>query len=105
MINLQTGRLGGGNEISVRYALSGALLFDAALFLHIDTDADSVLVINNLPTGNLIQDELLAALSKGVALPRIRDCMEQIFRQGRDLEGEARAGFASAGSPADLNDL
>jgi hypothetical protein len=90
-INPKTGCLEGGDEFGVRYALAGAVLFDLALAQRIDTDVDSVTVINNLPTGNLIQDELLAALSKRVGSYKVRDCVEQIFYQRKDLEGEALA--------------
>jgi Golgi phosphoprotein 3 len=88
-INPRTGCLEGGNEFSVRYALAGAMLFDLALARRIDTDVDAVTVISDVPTGNPIQDELLATLSRGAASHKVRDCLGQIFYQGRDLEGEA----------------
>ncbi len=96
-INPKTGCLDGGHECSVRYALAGAILFDLALANRIDTDVDSVTVIDNTPTGNPIQDELLAALSKSAAPQKVRDCVEQIFYQGRDLEGEALAELVKKG--------
>ena len=90
-IDPRTGSLGGGDEYSVRYALAGAILFDLALAQRIDTDVDTVTVISDVPTGNPIQDELLAALAKGAASHKVADCLGQIFYQGRDLEGEALA--------------
>jgi hypothetical protein len=90
-INPRTGCLEGGNNFGARYALAGAVLFDLALAHRIDTDVDTVFVINETPTGNLIQDELLAALAKGSAPCKVRDCVEQIFFQRQDLEGEALA--------------
>jgi Golgi phosphoprotein 3 len=90
-INPRTGCLEGGNEFGVRYALAGAVLFDLALAQRIDTDVDSVTVINKELTGDAIQDELLAALSKGAGSYKVRDCVEQIFYQRKDLEGEALA--------------
>jgi len=88
-INPRTGCLEGGSEYGVRYALAGAVLFDLALAERIDTDVDTVTVINSTPTGNPIQDELLAALSKGAVPYKVRDCVEQIFFQRNDFEGEA----------------
>jgi Golgi phosphoprotein 3 len=90
-INPRTGCLEGGNNFGARYALAGAVLFDLALAHRIDTDVDTVFVINDTPTGNLIQDDLLAALAKGAASCKVRDCVEQIFFQRQDLEGEALA--------------
>jgi len=90
-INPRTGCLEGGNEFGARYALAGAVLFDLALAQRIDTDIDSVTVVSSEPTGNPIQDELLAALSKGAPLHKVRDCVEQIFFQRRDLESDALA--------------
>ena len=96
-INPRTGSLEGGNEFGVRYALAGAVLFDLALAQRIDTDVDTVTVINDTPTGNPMQDELLAALSKGGASHKVRDCVEQIFFQRKDLEGEALALLVNKG--------
>jgi hypothetical protein len=90
-INPRTGSLEGGNEFGVRYALAGAVLFDLALAQRIDTDVDSVSVIDATPTGNPIQDDLLAALSRRGNSFKVRDCVEQIFYQRKDLEGEALA--------------
>jgi len=90
-INPRTGCLEGGSEYGVRYALAGAVLFDLALAQRIDTDIDTVTVINSEPTGNLLQDDLLAALSKGAVAYKVRDCVEQIFFHRKDFEGEALA--------------
>lgn len=96
-INPRTGCLEGNNEFGVRYALAGAVLFDLALAQRIDTDVDTVTVINSEPTGNSIQDELLAALAKGSASHKVRDCVEQIFFQRKDLEGDALALLVNKG--------
>jgi golgi phosphoprotein 3 len=96
-IDPRTGCLGGDNEYGVRYALAGAVLFDLALAQRIDTDVDSVTVISDAPTGNPIQDELLAALVKGAASHKVRDCVEQIFFQRKDLEGDALAQLVQKG--------
>ncbi len=88
-INPRTGCLGGDNDYGVRYALAGAVLFDLALAQRIDTDIDTVTVISSVPTGNPIQDELLASLAKGTGSHKVRDCVEQIFFQRKNLEGDA----------------
>lgn len=96
-IDPRTGSLSGGNEFSVRYALAGAMLFDLALAQRIDTDIDTVTVINDAPTGEPIQDELLASLGKTGTSRKVADCLGQIFYHGRDLEGEALAQLVKKG--------
>ena len=58
-----TGALRGDQAYSVPYALSGAVLFDLALAGRIDTDTDLITVVNTTPTGQPIQDEMLAGLA------------------------------------------
>jgi Golgi phosphoprotein 3 len=96
-INPQTGCLEGGDKFSVRYALAGAILFDLALDRRIDTDVDSITVIDSTPTGNPIQDELLSSIARMTGPLRVRDCVEQVFYEGRDLEGEALGQLAEKG--------
>jgi hypothetical protein len=73
----------------VPYALAGAVLFDLAIAGRIDTDATSIRVTSHAPTGNAIQDRVLAELSKQPGPRSVRDFVEEVFRQRTDLEGEA----------------
>jgi hypothetical protein len=90
-VDSSTGQLRGDHPFSVRYALVGAALFDLALAGRIDTDADTILVIDDAPTGAAIQDELLADLSGRGGRCGVREWVEQTFRQGQDLESRTLA--------------
>ncbi|HUR32941.1 MAG TPA: GPP34 family phosphoprotein [Vicinamibacterales bacterium] len=96
-IDPATGRLRGDRQSSVPYGLVGALLFDLALAGRIDTDVDSISVLNDTPTGNHIQDELLADLSGDGAPVSVRGCVEQTFRLRSDLEARALAQLVERG--------
>ena len=85
-IDPKTGGLRGGSEFSVRYGLVGAVLFDLALARRIDTDVETIAVIDPTPTGHAIQDDLLARLANGRAPLNIRQCVEDLFLQSQDLE-------------------
>jgi Golgi phosphoprotein 3 len=88
-IDTQTGKLTGDGEHSVRYALAGAILFDLALENRIDTDVDKIIVVSDKPIGSPIHDQLLAALAKRVDSCPVRECIEEIFFQRKDLESES----------------
>lgn len=90
-IDANTGQLRGDQEYSVPNALAGAALFDLALANRIDTDVDSVTVINPAPTGLAVHDELLAELAAQSGAQSVRGWVEQTFRLRRDLEDRALA--------------
>jgi hypothetical protein len=96
-IDPRSGRLRGGGEFSVRYALAGAVLFDLALARRIDTDVDAITVVDPTPTGHPIQDGLLAELAAKGGPRSVRGCVEQIFLQRPDLEGAALAELKDKG--------
>ena len=88
-IDRVTGQLRGDQDYSVPYALAGAALFDLALAGRIDTDVEAITVLNPAPTGNALQDELLADLVAEQAPMSVRGWVEQTFRTRRDLEDRA----------------
>jgi hypothetical protein len=96
-IDPHTGCLRGDQQFSVPYALTGAALFDLALAGRIDTDVDQVHVIDRTPTGNVLQDELLAELSAVAATMSVRDWVEQAFRVHKDLQDRALAQLLERG--------
>ncbi len=49
---------------SIRFALTGAILMDLALADRIDTDLDSLIVVNAEPVGNQLLDDVLKRLEK-----------------------------------------
>ena len=63
-------------------------LFDLALERRIDTDVDAITVCDPTPTGHPIQDGILAELAKQPGPLRVRVCVERIFLNRPDLEGE-----------------
>src|SRR5438067_1793547 len=95
-IDPRTGKLRTGN-FGVRYALAGAILFDLALAGRIDTDVDSIMLVDGAPTGNPVQDGVLARLASGAVPPSVRDSVEQLFRERPDLEGEVLAQLVERG--------
>jgi golgi phosphoprotein 3 len=96
-IDPRTGCLHGDQQFSVPYALAGAALFDLALAGRVDTDVDSIQVIDSTPTGNALQDELLAELAGGGAAMSVRGWVEQTFRTRKDLEDRALAQLVDHG--------
>ena len=88
-IDAATGQLRGDQDYSVPYALAGAVLFDLALAGRIDTDTDAITVLNPAPTGNALQDELLAELVEAKGHQSVRGWVEQTFRTRHDLEDRA----------------
>jgi len=95
-IDPRTGCLRGDQQFSVPYALTGAALFDLARAGRIDTDVDSIEVIDRTPTGNLLQDELLAELAGGETMS-VRGWVEQTFRLHKDLEDRALSQLVERG--------
>lgn len=88
-IDPHSGQLRGDQQYSVPYALSGAVLFDLALAGRIDTDTDAITVLSAEPTGNSLQDELLAELASGAAPVGVRGWVEHTFREHKELEERA----------------
>jgi len=96
-IDPRTGCLRGDQQFSVPYAVTGAALFDLALAGRIDTDVDSIEVIDRTPTGNMLQDELLAELAAATGRMSVRGWVEQTFRLRKDLEDRALPQLAERG--------
>ncbi len=96
-IDPRSGCLRGDQQFSVPYALTGAALFDLAIAGRIDTDVDSIHVLDRTPTGNQLQDRLLAELAAGADATSVRAWVEQTFRLHKDLEDRALAQLAEHG--------
>jgi hypothetical protein len=88
-VDPKTGELRGDQSYSVPYALSGAVLFDLALAGRIDTDTDMITVVNATPTGQPIQDEMLAGLAAESGPSTVRRWVEETFLLRKDLEERA----------------
>ena len=92
-----TGSLRSTREFGTAYALVGAVFFDLALARRIDTDTESVHIIDTRATGNATLDRVLAHMAARPDLKTVRAWIEHIFLQRDDLEGEALASLIAQG--------
>ena len=96
-VDERTGHLRSTREFGTAYALVGALFFDLALAGKIDTDTETIQIVNRAPTGNPTLDRVLGQMSRRPDLKTVRDWIEEIFLQRADLEGEALASLIARG--------
>jgi hypothetical protein len=88
-IDEQTGGLRSTREFATAYALVGAVFFDLALAKRIDTDTESIHIVDTTPTGNATVDRVLFDMGKRADLTTVKEWIEEIFHRKDDLEGEA----------------
>ena len=62
-VDEKTGGLRSTREFGTAYALVGALFFDLALARKIDTDTETIHIIDSTRTGNAVLDRVLAEMS------------------------------------------
>lgn len=96
-VDERTGNLRSTREFSTAYALVGAVFFDLALARKIDTDTETIRIVDTTPTGNAILDRVLAEMVRRSNLTTVRDWIEEIFHRRQDLEGEALASLIAQG--------
>src|SRR5580700_10280871 len=96
-VDEQTGNLRSTREFGTAYALVGALFFDLALARKIDTDTETIRIVDRTPTGNATLDRILEDLAGKPQLTTVRDWVEEIFLRRHDLEGEALASLIDQG--------
>lgn len=96
-VDERTGNLRSAREFSTSYALVGAVFFDLALARKIDTDTETIEIIDRTPTGNATLDRVLAEMAAKPGLTTVREWIEHIFHQRGDLEGEALASLIAQG--------
>jgi golgi phosphoprotein 3 len=96
-VDEQTGNLRSAREFSTSYALVGAVFFDLALAGKIDTDTETIDIIDRSPTGNATLDRILGEMAAKPGLTTVREWIEHIFHQRGDLEGEALASLTRQG--------
>jgi len=96
-VDEQTGNLRSMREFSTAYALVGAVFFDLALARRIDTDTETVHIIDRSLMGNATLDRVLAHMAAKPELTTVRDWIEHLFHQRADLEGEALASLIEQG--------
>ena len=88
-VDERTGGLRSTREFGTAYALVGAVFFDLALARRIDTDLETVHIVDRTPTGNATLDRVLAHMATRPDLTTVRAWIEEIFHRRDDLEGEA----------------
>lgn len=79
------------------YALVGAVFFDLALARKIDTDTETIQIIDRSPTGSATLDQVLAAMARRGEMTSVRQWIEEIAYRRVDLEGEALASLIRQG--------
>lgn len=96
-VDEKTGQLRSTREFGTAYALVGAVFFDLALARKIDTDLETVTIIDSTPTGNATLDRVLDAMVQRPGITTVRGWIEEIFLRRQDLEGEALAALIERG--------
>jgi len=96
-VDEKTGQLRSTREFGTAYALVGAVFFDLALAKKIDTDTETIHIIDTGSTGNATLDRVLANMAKHPKLTTVRAWIEELFLQRDDLEGEALASLIKQG--------
>jgi Golgi phosphoprotein 3 len=96
-VNERTGGLRSTREFGTAYALVGAIFFDLALARKIDTDTDTIHIVDTAATGNATLDRVLARMAARPDLKTVRDWIEEMFLERDDLEGEALQSLIAQG--------
>jgi golgi phosphoprotein 3 len=96
-VDEKSGGLRSTREFGTAYALVGAVFFDLALARKIDTDTETIHIIDTSPTGNTTLDRVLAEMAQRPDLTTVRDWIEHINHRKADLEGEALASLIEQG--------
>jgi len=96
-VDEKNGQLRSTREFGTAYALVGAIFFDLALARKIDTDTETIHIVDTTPTGNATLDRVLSEMAKRPELTTVREWIEELFIRRQDLEGEALASLIQAG--------
>lgn len=96
-IDERNGQLRSTREFGTAYALVGALFFDLALARKIDTDTETVHLVDTAPTGNASLDRILAEMARRTDITTVRGWIEELFLRRQDLEGEGLASLIEQG--------
>ena len=73
-------------EYAFRYALSGATLMDLAFKGRIDTDTDSLFIINNSPTGDDVLDMVFQLIKEEKENKNCRYWIEYLGRESQNIQ-------------------
>lgn len=92
-----SGGLRSSRDFGTAYALVGAVFFDLALARKIDTDTESIQILDPGPSGSPAVDHVLASMAQRNDITTVRDWIEEIFHRRDDLEGEALSSLIRQG--------
>jgi hypothetical protein len=96
-VDEKSGGLRSTREFATAYALVGAVFFDLALARKIDTDTESIRIVDTTPSGNSTLDRILADMTRRPDLKTVKAWMEEIFLRKDDLEGDALRSLTAQG--------
>jgi Golgi phosphoprotein 3 len=96
-VDEKNGQLRSTREFGTAYALVGAVFFDLALARKIDTDTESIHIVDTSSTGNATLDRVLGEMAKRPDLTTVRAWIEELFLRRQDLEGEALGSLIAQG--------
>lgn len=88
-VDESTGGLASTREFGTAYALVGAVFFDLALAGKIDTDTETIHILDRSPTGDAALDRALKAMAENPRISTVRQWIEEMFQRRQDLEGHA----------------
>ena len=88
-VDERSGKLRSAMEFGAAYALVGAVFFDLSLARKIDTDMEDIRIVDATPTGNPTLDRFVTELVQHPELKTVAACIQLMFHQRGDLEGEA----------------
>jgi golgi phosphoprotein 3 len=92
-----SGGLRSTREYGAEYALAGAVFFDLALAGKIDTDTETIRIVDRTPAGNATLDRVLQAMAERPELTTVRQWIEEMFLRRQNLEGEALQALIARG--------
>ena len=96
-VDEKTGKLRSPRNYATAHALAGALFFDLALANKIDTDTESIQLIDAAPTGNPVTDYFVKEIAQRKDLATVRDWIEEAFQHREYLEEETLRSLVERG--------
>ena len=93
----KTGKLQSTQGFNTGYALAGAVFFDLALAKKIDTDVDTVQLLDSTPTGDAALDFCLVEMAKRPETKTVRAWIEDLMGYQEFLEDSALKSLIAQG--------
>jgi len=97
LLDEETSELRGVPPAALAQALAGAVLFDLALANRVDTDLRELSVVNPRPTGDPLQDRVLATIARAPRVLPTRHWLGALAGEASSIRDEALAGLVAKG--------